>query len=532
MRQLRTLAHLVRADFLERTRRYSFLITLGAMLYVGYTAVPPVESDMLTVNLGNLRGIYNSAWIGGIVALLAALLLSLPGFYLVKNAISRDRETGVGQIIATTPLGKVLYMLGKLVSNFVYLAAISGLMMIAAGGMQLLRGEVLRLQLWDLIAPWLFGALPALAVVGAVALLFESLPFLAGGFGNIAYFALWTATLIVSLNNADFSAQGVITNPYNDLFGTTVLGASMLETAHAAYPNRDLEFGIGYAQVEGPIATFRWEGVTWTPQLVLRRFVWIGVAIGIALVAARLFDRFDPARGKPRRVGEDARRRWWHVRRYLPHLQLPRFRLPPLPLPGSVRLLVAELRLSLRGQRWWWYVVALSLIVAGFTATDAEALHIVWLLAWLWPVLIWSNLGVREHRYHTASIVFSSPRPLRRQLVATWLVGVLVAVIMGSGAGLRFLLAGQPIQCLAWGVGALFIPTLALAAGIWSGGSKLFEALYVTAWYIGPLNGFVQADFAGANPATLAAGMPWIYLGATVLLLVLMVLGRARQIRA
>ncbi len=36
MSDLRVLYHLARADFLERTRRYSFLIMLGLALYLGY----------------------------------------------------------------------------------------------------------------------------------------------------------------------------------------------------------------------------------------------------------------------------------------------------------------------------------------------------------------------------------------------------------------------------------------------------------------------------------------------------------------
>jgi len=105
MNRLRALNALIRSDFMERSRRYSFLLTIVVMLFLGVNAVAPIESGMLTVNLahvGGLRGIYNSAWIGGIVALISSMLLSLPGFYLVKNAIERDRATKVGAIIAAT----------------------------------------------------------------------------------------------------------------------------------------------------------------------------------------------------------------------------------------------------------------------------------------------------------------------------------------------------------------------------------------------------------------------------------------------
>jgi len=541
MKRLRILGQLIRADFLERTRRYSFVITLGLMLYIGYSAIPSAKSGMLTLDLGDIRGIYNSAWIGGVVALLGSMLLSLPGFYLVKNGIARDRETGVGQIIATTPLHKALYTLGKTVSNFIFLAVIIVVFAFAAGAMQFIRGEALRLDVWGLVAPFLFVTLPMMALVAAVAVLFETIPLLRGGFGNIAYFAFYIATIIVSLSGATFSSQGVIEQPINDLFGTTVIGASMGQAAHTAFPDQNLNFGVGYTPAQGPIQTFHWEGVAWTTDVILGRLLWVGVALGIALLAALFFDRFDPARSKPK-----ALRRNGIVTRMLapfrslrfPRLDLrrlvalPRFRLPPFGRRMFfLRVLLAELRLMLKGLRWWWCLVALGLIIAGLRASDALEQQGLLLAAWVWPVLVWSKLGVRERQHHTGAVIFSASHPLRRQLPATWLVGVIVTTLTGSGVGVSLLLASEWSHLLAWSVAVLFIPTLALTLGIWSGSSKLFEALYVVWWHIGPANGLATFDFMGLSSEAIARGLPLVYLGGTVLLLGLAVVGRARQIR-
>jgi hypothetical protein len=75
-------------------------------------------------------------------------------------------------------------------------------------------------------------------------------------------------------------------------------------------------------------------------------------------------------------------------------------------------------------------------------------------------------------------------------------------------------------------VGAFFIPAFALACGAWSGGSKLFEALYVVLWYIGPLQPVPALDFMAASDLTVAAGIPWRYAAAAVVLLALAVVGR------
>ena len=118
MNTLRILYHIARADFLERIRRYSFLLMLGLVVWIGYLSASgqfnmSVSSDYL--------GILNSAWVGGTMTVTVTTTLSLVGFYIVKGSVNRDYVTGVGQIMATTPLSRSAYMLGKWLSNFAVL---------------------------------------------------------------------------------------------------------------------------------------------------------------------------------------------------------------------------------------------------------------------------------------------------------------------------------------------------------------------------------------------------------------------------
>jgi ABC-type transport system involved in multi-copper enzyme maturation permease subunit len=158
MRTLRTLYHLAKADFLERVRRYSFLITLGLTVYFAYVTVPSNHATYSTLQVSGHRGVYNSAYVGSVVALFTAIFLAFAGFHLVKNAVDRDIETGVGQILATTPLTKPLYTLGKALSNFAVLAVMVGVMAVAAAVMQLVRQEDMTIHVWKLLPP--FSSLP------------------------------------------------------------------------------------------------------------------------------------------------------------------------------------------------------------------------------------------------------------------------------------------------------------------------------------------------------------------------------------
>jgi hypothetical protein len=79
MNRPRILFHMVRADFLERTRCYSFFVILGFAVYLGYT----IFAGQVSLRLDNYRGIANAAWMGAVVALVGSVFLSLVGFYAV-----------------------------------------------------------------------------------------------------------------------------------------------------------------------------------------------------------------------------------------------------------------------------------------------------------------------------------------------------------------------------------------------------------------------------------------------------------------
>jgi hypothetical protein len=539
MRTLRTLVHLARADLLERTRRYSFLLILASAVFAGYLFVPPVDAGYRVLQVGTQRGVYDSAWIGLMFGLIAALHLPLVGFYLVKDAVERDRHTGVGQIIATTSTSKLVYVLGKWLSNLAVLALILSVMTAMAVVMQLLRAEDTTVRLWVMVTTiWLMG-LPVLSLAAALAVLFECTPFLRGGFGNVAFFALWLATLVVVLSGS-MDEETELARPTADPYGYTWQLADIQQQVLAADP--DARVGSGLVMTGPDVeSTFVWQGFGWKMGTLAQRMAWAGLALVIALAASIPFDRFDPARRRlrPERAGLRSRlQQRFRAGRRRPAepvgAPLAPAALTPLVAPARrgrfFGLLAAELKLMLKGQSLLWIAGALGLNLACLLNPSDIAQRYLLLAVWIWPLLVWSPMGVRERRYNTGQMVFSVPRPALRQLPAIWLAGVVVAVVAGSGAWLHLALVGETTSLLAWFVGALFVPALALALGVWVGNSRAFEALYLLWWYIGLIEGVPAFDYAGATAGGLARGMPFVYLGLTAGLMVLALFGRWRQI--
>jgi hypothetical protein len=548
MKTLRTLCHLARADFLERTRSYGFLLVLALVVGAGYLLVPPEGASYLVLQVGLRRGIYNSAWIGLMFGLIAAMHLPLFGFYLVKNSVERDRQSGVGQVIATTATSKLTYVVGKWLSNLAVLALILAVLTAMAIIMQLVRAEDPTVRLWIFVAAtWLMG-LPVVAIAAAMAVLFETVSILRGGLGHVAYFFIWLAVLIGVLQGA-FDEESRLARPGNDLYGFTRPVAEFQQQVLAVDPDADVGSGLIVPLRGRKASTLLWEGLSWTSGVVLERMMWLGLALVITVASAIPFDRFDPARTRlrPSRGGffvrllerRGARRGGVLARQELKERGSQGWattaRLTPLsstPRQGRfLGVLVAELKLLLKGRNPVWYAGALGLAIACLVSPLKDVEQYLVPATWLWPILIWSQLGVREHRHNTGQMVFCVPRPIARQLPAMWLAGFLFTAIVGGGVWLRLALLGEALTLTAWFAGALFVPALALALGVWLGDGRAFEIAYALLWYLGVINRVPAFDYAGATSAGLEMGMPVVYLGIAVLLVVLALIGRWRRLR-
>jgi len=552
MKGLRILFHIVRADFYERFRRYNVLIIIGLTILLTTLYLPPQGVGRLSFNVGGYRGIYNSAWVGATVTVLTVVFMSLPGFYLVKNAISRDERTGVGQIIATTCLSKFQYIFGKMISNWVFLAVTAGVAMLSAMGIQFIRGEALKISLSGYLLPYLLLTLPMMALVAAVAVLFESIRWLRRGFGNVVFFFLflmcyWMMAALTFVALPTTTGAGGPSKPWiPEPTGALEIFLSISTAGMELIPDYQGGLDLGNPfQVYGPINTFVWNGVVWRAPAILGRLLWVGIAVAIASLAAAFFDRFDPSNLAIRVRSElDSR-----LAQPSSPVTLTSTALSTTARRGSrmsifLHIVGSELRLMLKGQRWWWYLVALGLILVALILPTAETRQIVLPFVCVWPLLIWSQLGNREIQNRTAPLIFSAAFPLRRQLIATWTAGFILTLIAASGVIVRLILASDWSILLSVVVAAAFIPAAALALGIWSGDSKLFEVVYLLLWTLGPMNQMMAAngfplvadqffafDFIGSSDAAISEGMPLYYAVFTILLLVLALVGRKRQLQ-
>lgn len=526
---LTALVSIVKVGFLNRIRRYRFLVTLVFCILAGYVFVPAPGANYVTLGWGSdvvfYRGVYNSAWIGSMVALLTGMFLALFGFYVVNDVVRLDEDSGVGQVIATASLGNPVYTLGCAVSNFLVLASMVFIVFLTALGMQFIRGEVFAVDIWALLSPFLVIVAPLMFLVAAVAVFFETTPWLSRSMGNIVYVFLW-------LFGVPLLSDSI------DLFGNNLIISSMRAACEAVFPGLSQNqhiLGYSWGFPEGrELAAFAWTGVQWSLEIIQARLFIVVLAVCISLLASLRFNRFDPASESHGAMVSS-----------MESIEVSDVGVAPI---GEVKLgglgeegvdfgfgaiLLAEVRLMLRefpSIGGMGVLVALGLFAGGIFLPVDSARGMLLPLAWLLPVLYWSRLGTREARFGTGQLVFSSAFFVLRQFLALWLVGFLISLVTGGGVMLRLVFGGDVSGAVPLFVGALFIPSFALCLGVWTGSCKVFEFLYVLLWYVGPMSGFVQLDFMGALPSSVADGVWWFYLGAAFVLFVSGFLGRLRQL--
>lgn len=365
-------AALAVADFRERSRRPAYLVTLAAAIVLGYLTLPPASSLYVVMNAGGYRSVYNSAYVGTATALAGGLWLMFGGFYVVRGTIARDQHTGVGQILAATPLRNAGYLAGKFWSNLSVLASMAAVLAVTGLALQVARGESRAVEPGALLLPFVLFTLPVLAVTAAAAVLFDAIPVLRGGLGNIAWFFVWMISVI--------AGQGA------PLGGMDDVSASMRAAMAAQHLAPAGEFSVGFTKVEHPLGTFIWPGLDPSIGFITARLVLIAMAALLATVPAVWFGRFDPARTGLRRGGAgvsvedggEAANAPAPAAAVAPATSVGPLgpgagRTRPAPAPvyrprpatatrstlAAGRLLAGEMRILIQGTpRWWWLVAA------------------------------------------------------------------------------------------------------------------------------------------------------------------------------
>jgi hypothetical protein len=489
---------IVGADFRIRFRRVSTVIVFLLLSAFAYVWIPAPSTGRTLIQINGQRAIYNSGAIGLGTASLGMIFVGLFGYYVISNAIRRDVVTRCGVIAASTPMRSGEYLLGKFLGNLVFLATFLCGFMLSSMVMLMVRGEA-RLEPLVFIGQYLLLTPAAIVFVSAVAVLFESIRWLAGKFGDVVYFFLWCT--VFGLVVANETTHGAIN--WARCFDFTGFGF-MIDQLQRTLHTESVSIGASHFDPTKPTIIF--PGLTMTPEWILPRLISLLVPLSLLPVAALFFHRFDPVRTG--RVSGKGRRNWLGKIQNL---------FKPLSRRAVSLLMVPGRSGSFFGAIWTDAALTFTLYPLVFVALVAITIVTFFgSLAGILPMvfaavaIIISDVATRDARAGTTASVRAIVR-LRENYV-WWKLGsaCLLSFILCVGPLIRMIAHG-PMAFAALACGIVFIASTATALGVTTANPKTFIVGFLTFWYV-VING------NGANPMLDFAGFYGRFTAATIAL--------------
>ncbi len=474
-----------------RFRRSSTLILFLILCGAAFLLMPEVSSGGVMFLVGKQRVLLNSAATSLTSALMGGLVFSLVGFYLISNSVERDLRTGVGKLIAATPISSLRYLAGKLFGNIVYLSTMAMVFMIACMGMHVIRGE---LPLEPIVFVKTFGIMfiPSIPCLAAIALMFECLPFFSGKTGDIIYFFFWIVTLVFPfiLASASKEHSWVLAADFTGLgfFGNEI---SLVTGTHS--------FTIGYAPYNAALSPILFPGLAWLPKLYLPRLASVLFTIPFFLIAWAAFQRFDPVRRSSSKNSEAGRitRLWQAFVSFFVRIAVPQggwF----AGTPSFLKAIALDVRLTFALNPIFFVLFVSSMflsLLVPMSVLRTLILPIIFFI--LVPIL--ASISTRERQRNSAALIFSAPFVRERIVALKFFSALLSSLLLGCIPLVRMSMH-NPFGAVSVLNAMLFMVSVATFLGLITGTPKTFIVLFLLFLYTASSSRTLPAfDFAGLN---------------------------------
>ncbi len=512
---MRIAAALFMADLRQRTRSPRFWIVALAVTIAGWWCLPPLDAGYMIVAVGDHhRGYYSSAWIGMVLAMVS-LLWGLVGFYLVRGTVQRDFDTRVWQLLGTTSMRRSAYLVAKWASHVAVMGGLVLATLVVGLVAQQVRAEDRHVDLWELVKPSLFIALPTLAVSAALAIWFDVIPALRRTAGNIVFFFVWVLLLTTGPVGIQHDRQAVaagaapaVEQPWaSDMPAMRVMQWSIEHQIARGLPDKTrLEgFCIGCGGVTAPPARFVW--TTWEVRsaVLWGRMLWLAVALAGVLLAVPLLDWAAARAAVPSTTtGARAPRSLRWLRAVLRPIQ---------GTPGGV-LVAAEIFIVLRMQPLWWWAAWPPLWgVQLFGPRHAVALAM--LGGWTLLLDVFSRTGLRDHEHRTVELVATAPGSRRRLLLARATMGIGLGWLAAAPGIVHESAAHPAMASAAIAIGAS-IALWGLASAALTRSSRPFELVFLIVAYA-TSQGLPWLDASARGNAVTLAHLAGVFIAAAIL---------------
>ncbi len=491
----------VKTELLQQSRSRKFWLMMALAGVLSWLFFPPTDSSYQVMLIdGQYRGPYNSAWYGMMLAMLS-LWWSLLGFYFLRGSIRQDIESKVWELLASSQMSRIGYLLAKWCSQLLIYLAVFLLQLLLAMVLQQLWAEDRHIDVVELIKPMLLISIPSVALTSACVLWFDLIPKLRHTTGNVLFFVLWLAIMLASIlpsaidgviskHSIGFDPRGMlmmqraIAPSFAQLEAplalaqaqTTVDAQQPKNTATAAQDSwikqRSVLLLGSSTKGENALAIEVFHYPRWHQSYLdyLNAATWFGIALILVFFAALLPDRVGQTLMQPVLHSTRHTGRWSQVLLRLAGTQ------------SLVYLWFQEVSQVFRQRSWWWWGLLGASALAQLLLAPSMACSLI-LLYWLPLLGSLSTMAYTEQQYRTDQYMMIAPNALWRLACCRMLTAISILLLALSPLLLRFALTA-PTQLLMIVSGTVFVAAVALALGIWARQSRLFELLFMSLTYL------------------------------------------------
>lgn len=424
-----TMQILIVTEVRLRSRRWTSLLAVFLMAAMCWNIISDPASGHAMIVIDHARVLYTSSALALGSSSLLSMIMLFVGFFLVRGRVADDIRTGIGSLIAASPVSNAVFLSSRWIGGVLYFMLLIFAGMLSVIALQMVRGEP-GIDFWIYLQTYSLVFIPLAFYVVSLALLFDSVPFLMGKLGDLLFFILWIAQLslitkVMELGRGESSAWFIF--DFCGLVTTIANLQGQLGTKN---------FSLGGSNFDPALAPIVLSASLWSTKLVVLRVATAVFALLPLLLAFPLFHRFSPDRVKQsqsrkRRTPIEMLNQW---SRPLARLAHPLMRMANR-MPNFFGQVVADAALALISAPVF---ILCLLVLNGFALlTDTKDLFSVLLfIVMTWGVLI-VDISTRDFQAGIESMTAAVSGGVERRYLRQLSACLLLALMFGGVAMLR-----------------------------------------------------------------------------------------------
>lgn len=455
-----------KADFLERTRKFSFFAFAAVLVFVVFWFVPkPSGVTSMVIEPTRLLQASDPSWIPMSSAMCGGMLLCILGFAFIKNTVQQDCRTGIFYLVQTSPLKRSTYVLGKFVSNVFLLLLLLGFLMAASFFTMALHFPGQLIPLYDFFSPFLC-LIPGLFFVAAFAVLTDCAPIFRKSSGlSIGFFFCFSVMILTFaslwrihsriLSIFDFSGflwiRDSISNTVVSVTGHPVTQISILTNAH---------------RTGTQLQAIAFHGLTPFYQFFIDKLILMAFSLLLALLSSFMLPRSEKATASTQKQAT-------------PKPKNTPVWIPPL----HFGILHSEALILLKDRTKLWWITAICLWIATIFSPMDTVCSALFPIAFAWMLPVFSKMGCLEHQTGVNSVLRTISKAPLLLAFDCWSTGLAISLAVGFPTLLRLLFSNQIANFISALIFTVAVPSFALFLGEWTKTNRPFEILYLIVCY-------------------------------------------------